>query len=291
VTFFKIRPIVAGAQVFAGVAHAKKGYVHDERKNLFLPEIFIVEKGTLFIEGNGKKHALVRGSVLFQQDGIHQKGYYASPENCSFIWIHFKGPIPSESLTERKMSVVREQLTGVGTAVLGDQAIYVPEYFKPRFFGEIVKLGLELAERKPRLPQEPALLINMLLCRCSADFFMQSAGLKISPELRRTEDIKYWIEKHVHEPVSASDIARQLGMNCDYLGRMFKQNIGVTIGDYIALRKIELARESLKKGASVKATSYDCGYRDAKYFDRVFKKLMGMSPTEYRSMTGHLQRN
>ena len=50
---------------------------------------------------------------------------------------------------------------------------------------------------------------------------------------------------------------------------------------------MELAKDLLSEGTvSIKEVAYSCGFSDEKYFTRVFRKTMGMTPTEYRAKGG-----
>ena len=70
-----------------------------------------------------------------------------------------------------------------------------------------------------------------------------------------------------------------------YLYRLFKDKTGVSVSDYITRTRISKAEVLLSNGSlSVKDVAYSVGFPDQMYFSRVFKKINGRTPTQFREM-------
>ncbi len=70
-----------------------------------------------------------------------------------------------------------------------------------------------------------------------------------------------------------------------YFSKIFKQYRGVTFIDYLTSFRVSRAKELLKDLRwSIKEISCKVGYPDSNYFTRVFKRLEGLTPTEYRCL-------
>jgi two-component system response regulator YesN len=68
-----------------------------------------------------------------------------------------------------------------------------------------------------------------------------------------------------------------------YLSRLFKQETGCTITQYITVRRLEKAKQYLSYShKTVTEISEKCGFSDPNYFARVFKKYEGTTPTQYQ---------
>lgn len=97
------------------------------------------------------------------------------------------------------------------------------------------------------------------------------------------QEISDYIRKNYRD-VSLSDISRHFHLNREHISRRFKQEFGITIVNYVSQIRIEKAKVLLLnphlKIAEVGST---VGYDDEKYFSRVFKKVTGLSPTDYRN--------
>jgi AraC-like DNA-binding protein len=94
------------------------------------------------------------------------------------------------------------------------------------------------------------------------------------------------IEGRLHNRISLAEVARGIRVSPDYLARIFRRDMGDSVGDYIRSRRIARAKGLLiGSSLSIKEIAQRTGFRDQLYFWRVFKKETGMSPSEFRS--GH----
>ena len=98
--------------------------------------------------------------------------------------------------------------------------------------------------------------------------------------IRSVED--YVRAKYV-EHVSVEDIAERLNLDRRYLTRIFKQNTGKSIQEYIIGVRMEKAQKLLMKGSTVAESARLCGYDDVCNFSKMFKKHAGISPGKWRS--------
>ncbi|GLX67047.1 response regulator transcription factor [Paenibacillus glycanilyticus] len=97
------------------------------------------------------------------------------------------------------------------------------------------------------------------------------------------ETIRY-IERHYQSGgFTISDIASHLHLTPAYLSQIFKKDTGQTINDYMNAYKIDRAKELLAdRGVKLVEVAARCGYNDAKYFTKTFKRITGITPSEYR---------
>lgn len=92
-----------------------------------------------------------------------------------------------------------------------------------------------------------------------------------------------FIEEHAHEHLSLRRVAAVVGINATHLSEKFKQVTGTKFVDYIANTRFEKARQLLQDAdVRVSEVAFTVGFQSLSQFNRVFKKLSGESPTEYR---------
>lgn len=95
---------------------------------------------------------------------------------------------------------------------------------------------------------------------------------------------KEYIDEHYYENISQIQVADVIGITPGYLSTLFTKNVGCGFTDYLNQVRIHHAcaylRQNLLKTYEI---AFKVGYRDEKYFSKVFKKLTGVSPKEYRS--------
>ena len=95
-----------------------------------------------------------------------------------------------------------------------------------------------------------------------------------------------YIDLHYNTPgFCVRDVVEALKIDRSYLYRLFKDKTGVSVSDYITRTRISKAEVLLSNGSlSVKDVAYSVGFPDQMYFSRVFKKINGKTPTQFREM-------
>lgn len=95
-----------------------------------------------------------------------------------------------------------------------------------------------------------------------------------------------YIDLHYNTPgFCVRDVVEALKIDRSYLYRLFKDKTGVSVSDYITRTRISKAEVLLSNGSlSVKDVAYSVGFPDQMYFSRVFKKINGRTPTQFREM-------
>ena len=100
--------------------------------------------------------------------------------------------------------------------------------------------------------------------------------LKLKPALSRI------YSGYMSPELSVAQLARDIGVSETYVRRIFKDELGARPLDFINGVRVSYAKEYLESGLySVEAAAESAGFSDAKYFATVFKRIAGMSPSEY----------
>ena len=103
-----------------------------------------------------------------------------------------------------------------------------------------------------------------------------------SGEARHVPRALHFITTHLQDPITPSDVADALELHPDYLGRIFRRRMGVTLGRYILSAKMDVARARLMAdNRTVKQVAAGLGFSDPRYFSRRFKELVGEPPSAY----------
>ena len=110
-----------------------------------------------------------------------------------------------------------------------------------------------------------------------------SAGKRsISQSQKNVNEIMAYINRHLAEPLTLESIAAEFYLNKDYLGRLFKEHTHATIGHYISVQRANLAQTMLAEGQTVTEVQEKLGFSSYAYFFKFFKKMTGISPSQYR---------
>lgn len=96
-------------------------------------------------------------------------------------------------------------------------------------------------------------------------------------------DVLNFVDFHYMEPMSLESLSNRYAVNKNYLSTRFHKEVGMTVTDYINLTRV---RRSLKllsgTTLSMPEIAERCGFSDANYYTRTFRKIHGTTPTEYR---------
>ncbi len=93
------------------------------------------------------------------------------------------------------------------------------------------------------------------------------------------------IHEDNHVNYTVAELAAHVHLSSKYFGDMFKESCGLTVQNYINKRRIDFARSLLEKQSSnITEVGFEVGFDDPNYFARVFKKMCGLSPRQYRKM-------
>ena len=95
-----------------------------------------------------------------------------------------------------------------------------------------------------------------------------------------------WLEAQSAHSVSIARMAKELGYHRTHLTKLFTRELGMSPIQYLQRLRMERAKTLLLEPLSVEEVALSVGYSDPLYFSKSFKKLTGMTPTEFRRSQG-----
>lgn len=100
----------------------------------------------------------------------------------------------------------------------------------------------------------------------------------------KISDIVSFISDNALNKITIDDICKQSNLSKYHLCRIFKENIGVTIGDFIKSRRLSAAKQMLANtNMSITSIAYKCCFTDSSFFSKTFSKEFGITPTAFRA--------
>jgi AraC-like DNA-binding protein len=176
---------------------------------------------------------------------------------------------PSEAQFERAAKLISEW---------GVQAS--PEELKSAYFGTRVMGGKE-HEGVVKLLEIFAQHLSMV----SNQIVVQHENAE-PPMITRAKE---FIRQHLSEDISLGQVAKAVNTSTFYFCKMFKKFTGINFTDYVSRVRIEDAKNLLlNPNLRVSEIAYEVGFQSLTHFNRVFKKVVGQSPTEYRARLAHV---
>ena len=99
-----------------------------------------------------------------------------------------------------------------------------------------------------------------------------------------SDKINNYIYEHYREPIGRNEIAEVMFLAPEYLSKVYKKETGVTLNEAIATYRVEQAKILLDRGERVSNVAEKVGFDNFTYFSTTFKKVVGVSPTQYKKL-------
>ncbi|MEF2966426.1 response regulator [Paenibacillus sp. M1] len=104
---------------------------------------------------------------------------------------------------------------------------------------------------------------------------------------KSVEIVKKWIAEHYDQPAELVHLASMVYLTPSYLSKLFKHETGMTITDYMIEIRIKRAKQLLTHSNEMKIheVGSEVGYPDPAYFNKLFKRVVGITPNEYKKIS------
>ena len=243
---------------------------------------FMVEDGEGELIYEGKKYELRSGEVVFidcRKAYSHSTGNAISVDNShsvtdnnggklwSLCWCHFYGPsmpaIYAKYCERGGLPVIR------GTDV--DQyATIISDIYTLASSSDYI--------RDMRINGKLNDLLTLLM-----ESSWHRGNSTNAPKKMDISSVKSFLDEHYKEKLSLESVASHFFIDKHYLARLFKEQYGVTLVTYLQQVRITHAKRMLRfTDKSIEEIGLECGIGELNYFSRVFKKLEGVRPSEFR---------
>lgn len=257
----------------AGKYMSERASMIHQRRQIPSFVLFYGIKGTLYISDGGNEYAMSENEYLLLAAGREHVGVKCSPPGLSYYWCHFF--INGEYRLFKDIS--------------GMEFIEFGKFKMPMYgaFPEPSKMHLlfhQLIDSSRTVGEYSKFISNNFLDIILAEIASTDKSLSNRNVSMLTENITEWIKLNATQIRNARDVATYFGYNSEYLTTMVKKATGKTLTEHITERRIERAKELLRAtGKTVQEIAYESGFWDEKYFMRVFKKHLDVTPTVFRN--------
>lgn len=103
-------------------------------------------------------------------------------------------------------------------------------------------------------------------------------------DAKRMQDIVSYVDTYYMEELSLEKLSNRFFLSREHISRKFKQQTGMPLSKYMIKLRIERAKYLLReKDENIYGIALLLGYQDEKYFSKLFKKVVGLTPFEYRN--------
>ena len=237
-----------------------------KRSNLVSFLCFVVLSGEGELSYDGQNYQLHSGDCVFI-DCRKAYSHSTSDNLWSLQWCHFYAPsLPAvyEKYKER-----------------GGRPLFHPENID--LFTGLLSDLYNLAAmsdyiRDMRINEKLGTLLTLLM-----EQSWHPECMTVSRKRMELIEIKKHLDEHYAEKITLNDLAKRFFINKFYLSKIFKETYGTTVNNYLISKRITRAKQLLRfTDMTVDEIGVAVGMGDANYFSRMFRKVEGSSPSEYR---------
>lgn len=249
-----------------GELQAQKPHT-SQRENLSSYLFFMVLKGSGHLDYNNNRFPLKKGDCVFL-DCHRQYSHHSSEDLWTLKWVHFYGP---------NMNGIYEKYVE-----RGGHPSFHPE--NPQIFETLLNELFRIAEsgmyvRDMKIFEKLTGLLTLLM----QESWHPERNAGGTSAKRDMQIVKEFLDQHYAKKITLDELAETFYINKYYLTRVFREQFGITITAYLLQVRITHAKQQLRfTDLTIEKIGQDCGLSDANYFARMFKKIEGITPSEYR---------
>ena len=264
----KSRPLIVGSCGTYRLKTVKRLPTWRPRGRLDYQLLYVVSGKTHFYF-DGKERIVTAGHMVLIQPRQEQHYEYFGAEKPEVYWVHFTGgnvknilrkyeipmddPVFYSGVSSTYSYIFKEMINELQTCRTGFEELLVM-YLKQIF----------LLVQRTRQEQKP------------------SVATYIQEEM---EYARRYFNEHYNEDISIQNFAESRNMSVSWFNRNFKQVVNHTPMQYLLVIRINNAASLLETtDYSMSEIAAIVGYEDALYFSRLFRKIKGVSPREYRNL-------
>lgn len=267
--------------------YMKDFFFHGESHDFW--ELLYVDKGTVNVRSDEDWLTLNTGDIIFHKPNEFHAIQSIGKNSPNLVAISFTTSSPAISFFENKSFTLDKDERTLISLIIGEakQAFSTPIHI-PSIEQVLIKPDAPFAS-----PQLILLYLELFLIAVYRNHYNNTASHTLvrrdSPEresIRSTllQQIQQFMEFHICEQLSVSDICNHFSISRSSLQALFHEHTNSGAIDYFNNMKIQRAKEIIRDGnMNLTEIAYFLSYSSLPYFSKQFKRATGMSPLEYSS--------
>lgn len=231
------------------------------------PELIFIAQGSGRFEALGNQYPIKTGDLIICSKGVEHSEYMFDLPNGIIYHVGFSDTVifghEKDELIDDAFALVHTQ---------DDDYEIIRAYFKALFSEQA----------------EPKVCGNMIKSDLLRLLLIHSLRLAVSDmrmlllQNKQFFEAKDYFDKNFMTINGIEEVCEKLKINKFYLTHIFKEQLGIPPIRYLQIKRVEKAKALIANNVSISEAASRCGYNDTAYFCRVFKKIVGLSPLQYR---------
>ncbi len=243
-------------------------------------ELVYADKGDVTVFADDKSFVLEQGNVIFHKPNEWHNVRANGVDAANITIITFASPSKAMSFFENKILAVGQKQKELLSKIVSE---YTNAFKTPLNDPYTTHL-----ERRSDAAVASEQLIKLFLCEFLILFLRNNpSGRQRTVRSIHSSDATLnllinYMEQNITKTVTLKELMEYSGTNRTAIENIFRENLGKGAVEYFLILKIELAKKYLREdNYNITQISEILGYSSIHYFSRQFKKITGMTPTEY----------
>ncbi len=234
-------------------------------------ELYIFVSGDAEFIVEGAVYPLKPGSVLLMRPGeLHHVRFLSARAYKRYVFNFLPEAIPEGPLRDTLLTPYLER-------PLGQKNLYTYD----RFDGiSPTDLLASLEKIDPNAPYAYTAIFCRLTTMLAGLYEAFMAGDAVAPEDSAIESIIAYINAHLEEDLSTEKLCNHFYMSTTKFNSFFREHTHMSVGQYIQIKRMYLARSLIERGNRPAEVCTQCGYHDYSTFFRAYRKTFGDSPSK-----------
>lgn len=250
--------------VSGGQMVAESGWIHSHRI-LDTSVLLMVQKGRFTILEDDRRIEVKEHETVILRAGCEHRGIKEEgDEPPVYCWAHFYGGEEGKKISVPQLCVDYDYCKAI------------------TYFHQLLS---EARDKKHA---------NSMVC----DFLLSTVLLSLTIPLNAANEekslsirMKEYINCNFMHNITLKELSQSFSYSEDYISRVFKKEAGISYREYLSLKRIDVAKELLTTTDSLQQISVACGFENVKSFMTKFKRVTGVTPTQYRNMITRIHLN
>lgn len=258
---------------------------------------YAIKSGVMYIEENGIKYELKEGDAILLDPEYSHGGW--KPSVCEYYYIHFRHPQFvryevgedfAEKCFQRRNNSLKED--NWSYSCYQDSWVVLPKVIHLKQgpgYMKLMRLLQEARDFNRNQMENYKVLCAAKVMEALVEITRESASMEVFgksdfiPEsYRKVHEMLNYINSNYKEQITSGELEERFSCNFDYINRVFKKIVGKTIFVYLNEYRIHRACILLETTSmKISAISNQVGFPDESYFNKVFKKFVGVTPGQY----------
>ena len=274
-----IKPFVRYAHYFTIGEETKKafGIPYESR-------LFYVKKGHSFLEIEGKKYEMREGNAIIINSGTKYR-FLAAGETTTYIGINFdytydysylETPLCLAYSKRTFDNKLIERVNFIDMPMLNDVLfIYRADFLEDELDKILTEYSTKLFLYRTNLSS--AFLSVLVKC------LREAKNPNNSMQTKKAKSIIEYIQKNYSEDITNEYLSKIFHFHPNYINRIVKESTNFSVHQYVLRVRISKAVSILmQQDISIGEVAYMCGFYDSCHFSKSFKKIMGISPGDFK---------